>query len=524
MSTEKAPQLSQVGSRRSLFNNSLFSALGLILTTTVSLIAVPIVVNKLDVIGYGTWESIIAVSALGNIFQISLSGTLLWKISAAYGAGDLESVQQYVSVGVFFALLLFAIFAPLAWFWNDFIINLFQVPEQFRSTASIVLPSVVGLMLLGSLNAVMAALIQGFQQSGSSALIQAFSVTCNSLVVIGGLLLGLGFWSLLIGYAVGFLTYGTGLYLIIRRLCGSISLLPVFPRKATLSGTKSYAGFMLLGTVSCSLRDQADKIVLSSVASPVWTGYFGIAQRLSGLMLTVISFIYVPTIAAAGVLHSRDDQAGLRQLYIDVMTIMALIVGLSMALIAGLHDRLIIFWIGRPIPQVGTILYILILGSGAAVLFAGSGSAVCKGMGLIGLETRYIFASLILNIILKVVLVFWIGAIGSVISSAGSWALASVLFIVMLHKNTQLPVIGTLRALKGLILGVVFALCGRWLSHQIPLEPSRFGAFLSIIWLGSIITALFLSAMILCRALPISALASGAKFVRAKFASKTSTL
>ena len=346
MSTERTAQ-QQVGSRRSLLKNSSGILLGRIIAITVSLISVPIVVNRLGVIGYGTWESIIAVSVISNIFQSTISGTLLWKISSAYGVDDFDGVQQYLGVGIFFALLAFFLVTPLAWVCRDLLIYLFQVPEQFRRTAAIVLPCVVGLMTLGSINEVIAALIGGFQKSGTSAFILAASMTCNSLTVIACLFLGLEFWSLLIGFVVGFITYGVGLYASARQMFSSFSLRPQLPNKAILHGTMFYAGFMLLGAVSGDLRDQTDKIVLSSVASPIWTGYFSIAARLSSLLGLICSFVYVPTIAAAGALHSQGDWPGVQRLYTDIMTFLALVVGLFIALIIGVYDRLIILWIGR---------------------------------------------------------------------------------------------------------------------------------------------------------------------------------
>ncbi|MGA2937899.1 MAG: polysaccharide biosynthesis C-terminal domain-containing protein [Syntrophobacteraceae bacterium] len=525
MLTEREkPQRSQVLSRRSLLKNSSGILLGRIIAITVALISVPIVVDRLDVVGYGTWESIIAVSTISNIFQSTISGTLLWKISGAYGADDLDSVRQYLGVGILFSLLGFFIVTPLAWVGRDLLIHLFQVPEQFRRTASIVLPCVVGLMTLGSVNEVIAALIAGFQESGISAFIHASSMTCNSLAVIACLFLGFEFWSLLIGFAVGFITYGVGLYARARHIFSSFSLVPLLPRKAILQGTMSYAGFMLLGAVSIALRDQTDKIVLSSAASPVLTGYFSIAARLSSVLLVICSFVYVPTIAAAAAMHSRSDWPGLQRLYTDVMTVLALTVGLSIALISALYDRLIILWVGRSIPEVGTMLYFLVAGTAVAVLVTGTGSSVCKGIGIIWLETIYILVGLILNLILKVTLVLWIGAIGTVISSATSWAIASVVFIVLLHKNTQLPVTGTIRGIKGLLLGAACAFCGRWLSHQIPLESSRFSALVSTVELATIITVLFLTAMVLFRGLSISAIATGARFIRTTFSGMTSRL
>lgn len=516
---KKNSNVTEVGSRCSLLTNSLHILLGRIITTTVSLISVPIVVEKLDIIGYGTWESIIAVSVMATVFQSTISGTLLWKISAAYGMEDWESVRKYVGTGLFFSLLFFSVVTPLAWLWNGALIHLFQVPSQFRDTALIVLPCVVGLMVLGSVNEVIATLIQGFQRAGVVTLIKAASLTSNNVAVIVGLFFGLGFWSLLIGFVVGFVIDGACLFLAARSIFSGFSLAPCLPRHAILSGTGAYAGFMLLGTVSMALRDQVDKIILSSVASPVWTGYYGIATRLGSLLLMICSFIYLPTLAAAGAMQSRGDGQGVRRLYTDVMTVMAVIVGLFSALLSGLYDRLIIFWVGKPIPEVGIILYFIIAGNVVAILLAGTGSCICKGIGIVGIETIYIIVGLVLNVILKVIMVPWMGALGTVISSAGSWALASALFIVLLHKQTDFPLAATIRGIKGLLIGGACAFCGRWLSNLIPLEVTRLGALGSMAGLSTVITTLFFGLMIVSRAIPVSAISLTARAFKTRFAS-----
>lgn len=516
MPTERSAQSNQIGSRRSLLKNSSAILLGRIIAVSVWLISVPIVVNRLGVIGYGTWESIIAVSVISNIFQSVISGTLLWKISGAFGVDNMDGVQQYLGVGIFFSLLAFFWVTPLAWVCRNLIMDLFQVPEQFRHVASIVLPSVVGLMTLGTINEVIAALIGGFQKSGTSTFIQAASMTCNSLTVIACLFLGLEFWSLLIGFVVGFITYGVGLYIGARRIFRSISLWPQLPNKDILQGTMFYAGFMLLGAFSVALRDQTDKIVLSSLASPLWTGYFGIASRLSNLLSLICSFVYIPTIAAAGALQSQGDWPALERLYTDVMTGLAVVVSLFFALIIGLNDRLIILWIGRPIPEVGTILYCMIPGIAVAIILAGAGTSVCKGIGLIRLETIYIIIGLILNLLLKFILVLWIGAIGTVISSASSWGIASVVFILLLHKNIQLSITGTVRAIKALFGGAICAFSGRWLSNLIPLESSKFDTLITTVGLATVITIIFLGGMILIRVLPISGIVQVIKIIKKK--------
>ncbi len=466
-----------------------------VLTTLVAFICIPIVVAKLGIAGFGTWESIIAVSALANVFQATISGTVLWLVSNAYGAGDIESIRRHVRMAVGAALILAALLTPLAWAGRHFLVGLFKVPSAFAATAAWVFPCVVGLMLFGAVNEIIIALVGGFQRAGLAVMIQAGAVVANNAVVIAGLALGAGFWSLLAGYAAQFLISGIALVLAARRITGTINLLPRLPSRSLLVKAAPYAGFLLLGTLAVALRDQADKVILSSVASPVWTGYYGIAARLAGLVSIACTFFYVPTIAASGALFAIDDGPGIHRIYNDVIVASSFLVGLVVVLVAGLHDRLIVLWMGKPIPEVGGILYLLLIGHAAAVILTGTGSSVCKGMGIIRIETTFIIVGLVLNILLKAALVPLFGGVGTVVSSSASMGVSSIVFVVLLHKQTRLPVTSTVKAVKTLFCIAVCAWTTRMLGAALPVEANRWFLAFSTTGLAAFSTLIFTLAM-----------------------------
>lgn len=485
-------QDSQLGSRRSLLINSTSIFLSRIITILVSLISVPIVLNKLGIAGYGTWESILAISLLFNIFQSTISGTLLWKISHAHGLRDIDTVQQYIRMGIFFSLLLFFTVLPFAWAIRHFLIKLFQIPEPFRQSALLVLPCIAGLMLLGTINEVLAAVLAGLQRSGLTTLIQAAATTCNNLIVILCLVLGFSLWSLLIGFAVGFVISGITLYITARRVVGRLRIWPMIPTHSVLLAVGPYAGFMLLHSVSAALRDQTDKVVLSAVASPLWTGYFGIASRLAGLVPLVSSFFYIPTIAAAGALSGQRDAEKIHRLYHDIMTITSFSVGLFAVVIAGLHDRLLLLWLDRAMPDVSLLLYLLLAGYTFAVIMTGAGTAVCKGTGNVKMEAIYIAAGSVLNIVLKIALVPQFGPIGTVVSSTISWILSSSLFVFLMHKNTDLPLPVTLKGVKTVLIVVFLVFFSRQLAKIFVISDVIESTIFQTIAMATILTGLYI--------------------------------
>ena len=431
---------SQVGSRKSMLKNSLGILLGRLITIGVSLVSVPVVILHLGIAGYGVWESIIAVSVLCNVAQMTISGTLLWKFSGAFGSNDHAAALYYVRIGVFASLALFCLITPIAWCSRHFLVHLFHVPAEFRSSAEVILPLVVALMVLGSLTEVIGALLSGFQRSGIVNLVQSVSSACNYSVVIIGLFKGFGFWSLLFGFVTGFLVSLGGLYGVALWVCGPVSLAPRVPSLTLIRSLKGYSGFMLLSSATTAFRDQTDRIVLASVASPIWTGYFGIAARLAGLVWMACQFLYVPVIAASGALAARDDWAGLRRLYADTSTMLSVMVGFVSVTIAALHDQLLVVWLGHSVSQAVPILYLLLLGSTVAIVLTGVGGAMCKGIGIVRMEAIYIAAGLVINLVLKVVLIPCVGPMGTVIASAVSMVLSASMFLFLMHKRLpELP-------------------------------------------------------------------------------------
>jgi O-antigen/teichoic acid export membrane protein len=481
----------EVGSRRSLLINSTSILFARLVTTCVSLISVPIVLNKLGVVGYGTWESILALSLLSNVFQGMIIGTLLWKISQAHGARDNESIQVYVRIGIWFSLALFFIICPVMWAGRYFFVDLFQVPENLRDSAAVILPSVVGLMLLGCMNEVIGALLAGFQRAGLTTLIQAAASTLNNLIVILCLLAGLSLWSLLIGFATGLIASAVALYAAAKMTFKALRILPLIPKSSTLIGLAPYAGFMLLHSVSAALRDQTDKVVLSSIASPLWTGYFGIAARLAGVVPLISSFFYVPTIAAAGALSGRGDSKAIHRLYDDAMRMTSVSVGLFAVLIAGLHDRILMLWLGKAMPEVSLLLYLLLGGYAFAVIMTGAGTAICKGTGRVKMEATYIAAGFMMNIVLKFALVPLVGPIGTLAASTISWVLSAVFFVFLMHRGTDLPTSATMKGCKTVIICVVSVVLARLISSEFPPGEGRCSILLDSVLFGCLIGGLY---------------------------------
>lgn len=492
--------------RRKLFANSALMLVCRVVTIIVSLISVPIIVSNLGLGGYGTWEAILAVSALSTVFQGAVSGTLLWRMSATYGTGDSAEARRLVRLGTAASVSLFVLVVPPVWALRGSLVQILNIPPAYASSAAWVLSGIVAVMTLGGINETLGAMLGGYQRAGVASLIQSGQLVLINLIAILGLLMGFELWSMLLAYVSGFLFSLVASFFCASATCGRINLLPMLPTRHDVRTISGYAGLLLVGQVSGVLRDQTDKVVLAALASPTWVGLYGIAVRLASLVLMIAILFYSPLAAAAGAMNAAGDWKGVRRLYSNVITILAVCGGATAVLVGGLYDRIVVLWMGHGIPGVGPILLVLLFGNTAAMVLTGAGTSLCKGVGRVGIDTVYTSFSLLSNLLLKVVLIAAMGAMGSVISSSASWAMASLLFVFLLHRSLDLPREATRRALLSLVLATLVVILGRVISAYVSPITGRLAAFWSVAGLGTILLSVYFLLMVICGGMSLRSL------------------
>jgi O-antigen/teichoic acid export membrane protein len=489
-------------SRKTLIFNGSGILVGRVAAMLVTFLVTPVIISSLGMSGYGTWESIISLSVICNIFQAIVATSLLWMISTAFGAADVPSAQQYVRMATCISLTLFSIITPVIWIFRQPLAELLSLPQNLPHAGSWLLPCLVGLALLGSVNEIMISFISGFQRSGVAALVSAASIIAGNIAIVLLVVAGLGYLGMLIGYASTIMIAFCGLFTVSRRIVPDFSVMPQLPSLIVLRKCGPFSAFMLLGVIASLSREQGDKLVMATTASSVWVGYYGIASRLTNLVLVVCSFLYVPTMAAVGLVSGARTPDKLNRIYGDVCTMTIFSVGLAVVIIGSLSDRLTILWIGHANPEVESISHVMLVGIALASMLTGCGTAICKGLGILQVELKYIVISLAANAILKVLLIPLLGAMGSVIASYASWGLASIVFIFLFHRATGITTGPSVRLAGALAIGLISIALARWASGLMPLGTDRLAQVVPIAVVTTIVSALFVILSVLTGVIP----------------------
>lgn len=473
-----------------------------IVTACLSLATIPVIVSRLGVEGFGTWEALLALASLASMFQAALSGTLVWRISEAYGRGDGAEIRRLARIGAAGAWTLILVLCPVAWILREPAVRFLGIAPAGEQLAADMFPVIAAFVLLSGLCEILEAVVSGCQRTGLVNVVGAVAHTLNYTAVIVLILLGGGLWSLVMGQAIAFVARFSGAWLASRASYGVVSLAPLLPRRADVAMAR-YSGFLMVGAVAAALRDQTDKVVLASLASPTWVGYYGMAARLAALVMEIIRFFYLPILTAVGALNAMRDWEGVRRLYSRLMAVVSVVTGLIVVVVSGLADYIVVLWIGRPIVEVTPLLWWLMAGSASAAMLTGPGTAICRGAGRPGIETAYLAVNLVLNLVLTVLLVLLIGPVGTAVATGSTWAAASILFLVVLHLSLDLPVEASRQAAATAVLAATVAGILYWMTGLIGVPDSRADALLYIVLLGTAGALVYLGLLVSLRLMSV---------------------
>jgi O-antigen/teichoic acid export membrane protein len=280
---------------------------------------------------------------------------------------------------------------------------------------------------------------------------------------------------------------------------------PLRPTRQELAATVPFAGLLLLSNLAFLFRDQTDKVLLASLVAPSEAAYFGMAQRLTAVVMQMCVVIFIPFTAAIGALAAHNDWPGIRQLYLQAASWMGTFAGLVAFLICVLRQPLFVLWIGESHPESFRYLPWLLIGTTSAIILAGIGVALAKGLGRPGLETTYSLLALVLVVLTKPALVAVVGPLGAVASSAGSWCIGAAVFLVLLHRAVDLSRETMVRTVRILLVTGLASGVGWWLGGRcFPVVSGRVHAAAILLLASLPLAAVYLALMVKLRLIQFS--------------------
>lgn len=474
-----------------IYKNSLVILISRILNLLAGLLIVPILINKLGVEGYGIWESIIAIATFSTVIMVSINQTLTWRMSISYGRRNIDDIKNWFSVGMFLVLLQLIVIVPIVYFTRNLIVDSFNVPSKYAHTVANILPLISGIFIINGIGEVYGSILSGLQKSGLTIVHQVVSTVLSQFLFILFIILGLGFYSLIIGYVIKSFLYFGLLKRSVNNLIPDVKISMKVINVEQIHKTYKFFALTLIGTITLLLRSQVTKILLITNLSTIAVGNFSIATRLSGLVLLVSGFFLLPTQTAVSSLFADRRLADIENVYERTTKMFVFLCGLITSLLCILIERISIVWLGFTNSEIVSFTLILLIGQSIAIMTTAIGVAVVIGIGKPHLETLYIIVNLFLNVIALIVFVKIWGGIGAIIASSTTWAFSGFIFLIIFHKYTNISFRHSVVIFKSILLNILFIYLGRQFIDFFEIKNSIIYSILFIGFSTTIIVILY---------------------------------
>ena len=434
-----APQPNSQSVTTRLVQNGLTIVVARAAAMATLLACVPVVISQVGEEGYGFLEALLALVAMATALQSAVAGTVLWQTASYFGSGNREAALRMIRVGVTAALLLAAAATPAIAVLGRVVVERMQVTTPIDLTVSWIILGTVVISLVGGVNQAVLAGVSGFQRAGLAAVAQSVGLMVSNIVLMLAVTYGAGTTAVLWAVSLGAASAFACTYVIASIYCGPRTFMPAWPTREEIRTLLPYAALLLLSALSVVFRDQIDKLILASMDSAATTAHFSMGQRLAGLVLQVCVVLFIPMTASYGSLFGRGDWETICHLYSKWSMWMGALTGSVAVVVITMRSSLITLWLGQDQPAAHFYVGCLIFAATSAIILAGPGVALAKGIGRAGLETTYAMVTLLIVICSKPLAAIWLGPQAAVVCSAISWVCGALVFLGLLHQKLELP-------------------------------------------------------------------------------------
>ncbi len=463
---EKARLLKNVGS--SWFSLAINMAVGVFLS--------PFIIHRLGDTAYGIWVLIFSFTGYYGLFDLGIRSSIVRYVSKFAATGENEEISKLISTSFFTYTCIGAATMLVTITISIFLNKIFHIPDEFRSSARLLLLMVGGAIALGFPLGVFGGVLEGLQKFYILNWTSITSAIIRALLIVFFLERGYGLLTAAaITVTLPLLSAGFRATVALRALPVSLKL--EYVNRTTFREMAGYSGITLMIIMAAKLRFQTDEIVIGTALSAAAITYFSIGARIVDYATDIVNSLaqlFVP-------MSSQSDASGninrLRKIFVAGNRACAFTILPISATLIILGKSVIEVWVGRKyIEQSYPVLLILIVPCTLMLAQAASGR-ILLGMGRHKTLAIVSLVEGISNLLLSILLVRPYGIIGDAVGTAIPLTCTMVFFMprhlcgkLGLRVNTFLQQAYSLPVILCIPMVAVLLLLHRWFIPHTRLQ------------------------------------------------------
>jgi len=420
-----------------IVRNAVFNVLAFLLNLTVSIVLIPVMLQHLGVAGFGVWalvRAFVGYAALGDLGLTSAVTKYIAEYSAMQRADEMGKVLK--SAFVLYLVIMVAILVG-AFLLKGPIINIFFAGGG-------VPPDEVTFVLYGSLIIFAVNTVFSIVPNALSGL-QRMDLT-NSVIAVHTLINGAGMYAAVVsGWGLRGIVWANALAAAAGLLMNSFLFVRHLPFPAMLKARitrgdlRSLFAFsknVFVVSLASSIHQHLDKLLLSSFLTIRTVAAYEVGSRVVQQVRQIPVLMLTPLLPAASEFQAQEQADRVKELYLRALKYLVVLTVPMLGCLGLFASDVMEVWIGESDPLIVPTLQILLISNFINVL-TGPGFFIAIGIGSARIPMYSALVGLSLNIVLSVVLLQWFGYFGAVFGSFGALTLASIYFLVMVHRRLE---------------------------------------------------------------------------------------
>ena len=431
--------------RGNLRANIAASTINVVVVVGASLVAVPLLIDRLGIAGYGLWT--LAQTVILYVTTVELGfGPALARFTSVH-ADDPDRPRQvlvaalalYTAVGLVVVLLCHLLAEPL--------VGLFSIPPGMEDDAVATVGLVGWVSLVALLAGALGHILYGLERFGAFTWTNVvgsatFLVAIFVLMRDGGRLQDAAYATLA--------QWGVVALLRLWPLRGVVfSRGSRVPGRALMRDLIGFSARLQAAVLANLLNTQTDRVVVGAVSSAKTVGFVSIGTQVADASRALTAAALNPMISRMAVTYGSKGEQALDDLLAQQRRLwtVGLIGGIAVAV--GATRPAIEAWLGSGYDQAALYAAILIAAYGIGQL-PGPAFAYLRARGTPGLEGKFGVITVAANLVGTIVLAVTVGATGVVVATlmayvfATTWVMRRARGVVPLatHTPIELPKVG----------------------------------------------------------------------------------
>ncbi len=428
-----------------LLGDASFAMFARVLYLATRLALPPMILARVSLSEYGLWAACFVLVAYVALADMGLSSVYVRFVARLHGRGDIDGIGRLLSTGIVSMFAIGTLVFGAVVLSLDPLMGLLKVEPALRPAARVLVVGSVGVFVLDMTLSAFGHALHGLRRVRSEQKVWVASFLLEFVLIVAFLLAELGVNALLAAFALRTVFALTANMVMLRK---ALPGLRVGPRRFDAAMLRHFAGFGLSVQASTLLSvalHSADRVISGVLLGPGAIALFDLGGKLplsAASIPSTISRVTLPQAAALAEAGGPRERRTLAALYSRATRSVALIAAVPLSFMAAFAVPLSLAWLGqRPeLQALPTVLSACAVGALFHVI-TGPGSAVFRGMGLVGNE--FLYSGLRIALIGAGIGIAWtvIGHVASAIAIglAAGTVIAALLYNLHNHRRLGLP-------------------------------------------------------------------------------------